>query len=257
MANRGRRMLEAMIDTCPLPVTVRNRYGGDCEILLSYGAGHEGRRPWVLEHIRRRRRFVGVDLGYWDRPEPDAGMRITLDGDHCTKFLRPEPAHRWDSRGVPLRSDANPEGVIMVIGQGIKSRRIAGQTGAEWLNSVFDRVRAAHPGVPIAYRRKRQSDPMPRRVLSVPEIPIEEALTSARMVVCQHSNVAVDACIAGVPVVCTAGAASSLYGSDLCNPINPTPAHRLEFLRSLAWWNWRPSEARELWTYLLERVRSG
>jgi hypothetical protein len=57
-----------------------------------------------------------------------------------------------------------------------------------------------------------------------------------------------------VPVVCEDGAAAALYGSDLRAPVRPTPAQRLAFLRGVAWFQWRPSEAAECWDYLKARL---
>lgn len=258
MAARGRLMLHAMKAAAPIETVVRKRYVGDCEILISYGPGHMGRRASIITQREIGGRFVGVDMGYWDRDGEDAGMRLTLDDDHCARWIRPEAPERWDVRGVALRNDHDPSGPILLVGQGIKSRNALGAAQyLEWEAATVNRLKRAYPGAPIVYRRKRLTDPVPRTLSAARDGPIDEVLRGARMVVCLHSNVAVDACIAGVPVVCTDGAASAIYGSDVCNPKNPSAAKRLEFLRSLAWWNWKHSEAAACWSYLLERIRSG
>ena len=71
-------------------------------------------------------------------------------------------------------------------------------------------------------------------------------MKGASLVVCSHSNVAVDACIAGIPVDCTDGAALALYKDNQ----NPTVERRLEFLRSLAWWQWSTREAPQAWEFI-------
>jgi hypothetical protein len=66
------------------------------------------------------------------------------------------------------------------------------------------------------------------------------------LVVCRHSNVAIDACIAGVPVECDDGAAFALYR----NGPQPDENARREFLGRLAWWNWggtRPPRRGDSW----------
>ena len=90
----------------------------------------------------------------------------------------------------------------------------------------------------------------PKKVRHATLPPIEEALKGKSLVVCRHSNVAIDACIAGVPVRCEDGAAFALYRDFE----RPTRDERLGFLRSLAWWNWKPSEAGEAWKYLISRL---
>lgn len=258
MAARGRRMLDALIAAAPIPVKVRSAYNGDADILVTYGTGHPVRRPWWLEHRRRGKRCIGLDLGYWDRNvEDDAGMRVTLDTDHPPQWIRPEPPERFDARGSALRYDAHPDGPVVLVGQGVKSVRVAREKPCDWEYRALARIRAAYPGREVVFRPKRATDRAPLGLARRVDESIETVLAGASLVVCRHSNVAVDACLAGVPVVCEDGAAAALYGRDVCKPSNPTPAQRLEFLRSLAWWNWRPSEAAEAWAYLLTRIRSG
>lgn len=82
---------------------------------------------------------------------------------------------------------------------------------------------------------------------------IEKALQGCSLVVCRHSNVAVDAIIAGVPVVCYDGAANAIYNSELTKIVEPVAEPiRLKFLRNLAWWQWRDSEIRsgEMWKWM-------
>jgi hypothetical protein len=75
---------------------------------------------------------------------------------------------------------------------------------------------------------------------------IKDVLRGCSLVVCRHSNVAIDACVAGVPVDCEGGAALALYAE---HP-QPTREHRVQFLQRLSWWQWRPSEARDAWQFV-------
>lgn len=247
-------MLQALAKRAPIPVVVRNTYVPGPGLLVTYGTGHEVRRPWWQQHVAAGGRCIGLDLGYWDREEPDAAMRVTLDDDHPPQWIRPEAAARWDARAVPLREAAGA-GPALLIGQGVKAVRVRREQPLQWERRQVERLRAL--GHAVMYRPKRPTDPVPAGVTVSRHGTIDEALQGVSLVVCRHSNVSVDACLAGVPVACEGGAASALYGSDLCNPTRPTPAQRLEFLRSLAWWNWRPSEARQAWSYLLDRIQCG
>lgn len=257
MARRGYVMIMALMRTAPIPIAHRPVYKGNCEILVSYGTGHPERRPWIEKHIAKGGRFIGLDLGYWDREEPDAGMRTMIDGDHCTKFLRPEPGDRFAATGIQMREHFDPDGPIMLVAKGMQARRVTGDGPLSWESQAIARIRAELPGRRIIYRRKRTSDGVPSGVECAPDTPISEALRGVSLVVCQHSNVAVDACIAGIPAVCEYGAASAIYGNDLCNPKAPSKAERLAFLQSLAYWNWRPSEAAACWAYHLNRIKYG
>src|SRR5207247_6184250 len=120
-----------------------------------------------------------------------------------------------------------------------------------WERAALLRIRRVYPVRPIIYRPKNEDGTILPGTRKMAGMPIEQVLRRASLVMCRHSNVAVDACIAGVPAVCEDGAASWLYNNDLENPTNPTYEQRLRFLRNLAWWQWRPTEAAQCWQFLL------
>lgn len=242
---RGLRMLEAMIDAAPVRCYTTTVYQGKAPLLMSYGLGHLGRRPWTDAHVAAGGKLIGWDLGYWDRNET---MRVTVERDHPRK-LPSMPAARWESANIPLRMDFDPSGPVILVGMGRKSRQQFGMGFQQWERNALAAIRAAYPGRRVIYRPKRLEQ---LENLPVATSPIEEVLKGASLVVCRHSNVGVDACIAGVPVVCEDGAASALYGSDLRHPVNPGAAERRNFLERLAWWQWKPSEASEAWQFLLK-----
>jgi hypothetical protein len=257
LAERGRRMLEAMIAAAPAagiePVVSPKGYRGDCELLMAYGTGHPIRRPYWQRHRRAGRRCIGWDLGYWSRAGDGFSMRATIDDDHPPRLIRPEPAERWEAAGIELREDADPRGPIMLVGMGIKAARLhAGQLLA-WETRRLAALRQEFPGRAIIFRPKRPGGPPLRGAALARPGPIEEALRGCSLVVCRHSNVAVDACIAGIPVRCDDGAALALYARGPA----PTRDERLGFLRSLAWWQWKPEEAFEAWRYLKGRIQCG
>jgi hypothetical protein len=255
MAQRGRRMIEALADTAPIPIRRSEAYTGKADIFVTYGTGHPIRRPWWQAHRRKGGRCIGLDLGYWDRADPDAAMRVTLDTDHPPQWIRREPATRWRATGISLREDADPDGPIVVVGMGRKSLQVLREKPLQWETALLPRLRAL--GREIVYRPKRPTDPVPKGLRALRDQPIADVLRGASLVVCRHSNVAVDACIAGVPVACDGGAASALYGADPSAPKTVTRFDRRRFLEGLAWWNWRPSEAAQAWKYLLERIECG
>ena len=255
---RGRRMLEAMIAAAPIPVQVRQQYQGDCELLMLYGSGHPVRRPWWRKHLANGGRVVAWDLGYWHRRIDNTfHMRCTLDADHPQAFIRAELAQRWHDQAIELGDVFKPEGHVLIVGMGPKSNRALGMRALEWETRAAKAARAAYPYRRVIFKPKRPTDPVLPGFLAERN-PIEKALRGASLVVCRHSNVAIDACIAGVPVYCEDGAAAALYGAgSMVKPIQPTPEQRLAFLRSLAWWQWRPEEAGKAWGYLLERIKHG
>lgn len=258
-AERGRKILDAMISAAPAAGVEcepsLKGYRGDCPLLMTYGTGHEVRRPYWQQQRRRGGRCIGWDLGYWHHKANDTfTMRATLDTDHPPQFIRDEPGERWDSAAIELREDFNRDGPIILVGMGAKSARLHANGLLAWEQRKLVEIRKALPGREILFRPKRYHRPMLRGVQLAPEGPIAGALYGASLVVCRHSNVAIDACIAGIPVVCEDGAAAALYTNDLRNPKQPNREERLRFLRSLAWWQWTPEEALSAWHYLLSRL---
>jgi hypothetical protein len=79
---------------------------------------------------------------------------------------------------------------------------------------------------------------------------MNKALAGASLVICRHSNAAIEACIAGVPVECSGGAAHWLYSRTP----RPTTEERLDFLYRLAWWQWRFIEMKSAWLFLMKKA---
>lgn len=255
---RGTRMLQAMIVAAPIPAVTRTVYQGDCELLMLYGSGHPVRRPWWRKHVANGGRVIAWDLGYWHRRVDNTfHMRCTLDADHPQAFIRPEPVQRWQDQAIELHDVSKPEGHVLIAGMGPKSNRALGLRALEWEIRAARAAKAAYPGRRIIYKPKRPTDPVIPGFIT-DRNSIESALRGASLVICRHSNVAVDACIAGVPVYCEDGAAAALYGAgSMANPIAPTVEQRLAFLRSLAYWQYKPEEAGKAWAYLLDRIKNG
>lgn len=255
LSERGRLMLKAMVEAAPdvgvKPVISAKGYRGDCKVLMTYGTGHPIRRPYWQKQRQKGGRCIGWDLGYWHhRANGTFTMRATLDTDHPPQFIRDEAPERWDGQGIALREDSNPDGPIVLVGMGVKAARVQNVKPLTWEALQLKKLREEFPKRRIVFRPKHQDGPFLRDLPLMRTGPIEDVLRGASLVVCRHSNVAVDACIAGIPVRCEDGAALALYKG------NPAPSRedRLRFLRSLAWWNWKPEEAKDAWTYLLTRL---
>jgi len=240
-SRRGLRMLRAMAEAAPIPVRITERYEGNSEILMLYGVGHPERLKWWKAHQGTR---ICWDLGYWNRQE---AMRVAVGHEH-PRNMPQATGDRFKASGITLRNDYKPTGHILLAGMGTKSRSMLGFKGQEWEKKTLWRIKRAYPESRIYYKAKRPEEWTGCRVS---DQPIERLLKNAALVVCRHSNVAIDACIAGVPVVCEDGAAAELYGSDLAAPRNPSHEERLAFLQRLAWWQWKNSEAAQAWKFLL------
>jgi hypothetical protein len=143
-----------------------------------------------------------------------------------------------------LREDADQSGPILLIGIGAKSAVAYGDP--HWAIRKLSDLRHRYPGRAIAWRPKgRSATPFASLPLRH-GMPIEDALRGCSLVACRHSNVAVDACVAGIPVECDAGAAHALYGRNA----SPSREDRIDFLRRLSWWEWGICDAPQAWQWI-------
>lgn len=251
MSVKAKRMLSAMMRAAPaagIRIIVSERWQGAAPLLMSYGIGHMTRRDWTRKHVANGGRLIGWDLGYWDRDGADFKMRMTLDDDHPHRWIQPEPAHRFEKSGIVLHDDHDPDGHIVLCGIGRKQRAHLGLSEQQWERNALREIEKRFPGVMVVYKPKRDEQPIrgTEKVLGA----IEDVLKGARLLVCHHSNVAVDACIAGVPVECKDGAAYALYRHGS----HPSEEQRRHFLTSLAWWQYSPAEAGLAWKFIKRHV---
>lgn len=222
--------------------------------LFVYGLGGHDRLGYI-----QRGRLVAFDLAYWDRKGDGRKYRVSINGLHCpNRIMRGElpPADRWAASGLEIAPGRSDTGPILIVGNGPKSAAI-GASG--WAAAMSRRLRAMFPGRAIWYRPKPNRTPEPvdcDRVRT--EEPIDIVLRDVGLVVCRHSNVAVDACLLGVPVACEDGAAACIYPTVERWADQPTQAQREEFLRRLAWWQWTPAECESdrFWDWMKGQMRA-
>jgi hypothetical protein len=239
------RALAAAIRAEGHPVIETRVYRGQSDWLILFGIGADPHNRARKAHIARGGRVLIWDLGYIDREKLVGHLRMSIDTDHPQQYFdrtSGEP-DRLAALGVRLREHHDPDGPILLIGLGRKSRAYLGQPN--WEQRTYAALHERFPGRRIVYRPKGQDD------LTLPcekdgETPIAQLLTGAALVVCRHSNVAVDAAIAGVPFEAEDGAAMWLQHRPF------TPENRLDFLRRLAHWQWKPSEAAQAWAFAKE-----
>jgi hypothetical protein len=212
------------------------------EVLILYGVGAAVNDQARREQLARGGRVLHFDLGYFGRQKLTGYVRMCLDRDHPQHLLdaTPNDPERWAAHGIKLREDAKANGPIVLVGLGRKSRIYLG--APNWERDKLKEIRSRLYGREVIFRPKRAADiSLPIRSDAV--TPITALLRGASLVVCRHSNVAVDAAIAGVPFEAEDGAAMWLQAREF------TRENRLDFLRRLAHWQYRPDEAGEAWAF--------
>lgn len=225
------------------PFVETSAYEGRAEWLVLFGVGAEPHDRARNEHVAKGGKALLWDLGYFGRRRIGGYSRASINHEHpqdLLDFVEPNPT-RWDEIDVPLRDDHDPNGHIVLVGMGHKARAYLGMG---WEERKFRQLAKRFPVDRIVYRPKRPQDGLrlPCKRDSA-ERPIEDLLRGAALVVCRHSNVAVDATVAGVPFETDDGAAAWLARRAY------TPENRLDFLRRLAWFQWRADEAAFGWRF--------
>ena len=248
MSSRGDKFLRAMAADAPAGSEVTRGYAGRHRLLMMYGPGGPRNLPIVERHLKAGGRVAMWDLGYWDR---ERSMRLSIDALHPTPAQLAMVPDGPGRRAFDLREDADPAGPILLVGVGPKSCYAYGLGPMEWEKRTVKELQERWPGRPIVWRPKGRNA-YPLKGLPMRHgMAVDDALRGCSLVVCRHSNVAVDACVAGVPVECSDGAAAALYFG---NPA-PTAEQRAEFLRRLSWWEWGRGEAPAAWEWIMKATK--
>lgn len=251
MTPKGCRMLEALAACAPRPCTVVDKPSGHAKVLVIYGVGHPGRKLLAEQHRARGGRLVLFDIGYFAQQAFVGAMRFSIDRPHPSPNLldlAPADGSRWAALKIQLRDDFDPKGPIILAGLGQKTKAILPPGQKAWEEQAFQQLRKRFPGREIVFRPKPRSLPYPQLPCRIDAAsPIEAVLKGASLVVVKHSNMALDAAVAGIPFEAEDGAARWLVGKPY------TPANRLELLQRTMWFNYHPSEAAQAWQ-MIERA---
>lgn len=236
-------------------VTVRDEalYPGEpdlnSDIAVFYGL--EGNMRQIFKDHRRNFAAVYVDLGYWGRREGGrwAGYhKVVVDARHPTAYYR-KPQHDFSRllhfaslQPAPWRKAGHH---ILVAGMGDKGAIAEGYQPEQWERWAIGQLQQ-HTRRPIVYRPKpswKTARPIPGTIYSPRDRDAELELQNCWAVVTHHSNVAVDALVAGVPVFCWEGVAAALGSTDLSQIESPPmPDGRDEWMADIAWTQWSVRE---------------
>lgn len=208
---------------------------------------------WKFSHyLKKYPQYAYADLGFWQR---EIYYRMTVGGWGSESYVRGNlPAARLASLGVEIKPWRESGDEIVVMGSSRKSAREHGFEYMEWERKAVESLRGS--GKRIVYRPKpTDKEKVPITGCGYDERPLEDSLAKAWAVVTHHSNAAVMALAAGVPVHCQIGAAAA-FSVPLDSLSDPELlCGREQFLADVAWLQWTLDEMRsgECWAHLKAR----
>lgn len=155
------------------------------------------------------------------------------------------PDDRLIGTGIELLERAPSDGYVLVCGQMPNDAAVYGTDHAQWLRDVIHGYRAR--GLDVRYREHPRGGV---KISGVPTAdgPLDKALAGARLVVCYNSNVAHEALIAGIPVVCDPCAPYA----ELSGETIPSMAARRAYFSRAAYGQWLASEFAEGFQHAIE-----
>lgn len=225
-----------------------------CDVLVLYGWGGVNQQAAIKAH---KGRYVAFDLGYWNRGGfSTRKWRVSINGFHCPEriMLGNPPKRKKDV--MVAAPDRMKDGPILLIGNGPKSQNVCAMN---WSSEKCAEIRKKFPDREILFRPK-PGRPIEKGVNydKLAGGNLKDELEKAFLVVCRHSNVAVEACIAGVPVACEDGAGAAIYPTLDDWERQPSHAVRQEFLDRLAYWQWSMIEIRQgrFWPWLEKQLEN-
>lgn len=251
----GRVVLRAIAEEAPkagVQAQITEAYRGTCEWLVIWGVGAPERSALRHRHIAAGGKVQLWDIGFFKRTKHDGHCKVSVNDDYATAWLdrtSPEPV-RWDDIALPLRNDYDPSGHIVLAGIGPKQRAYIGAPIAGWEAKKLAEIKQRFPGRRIVYRPKPKREFVPLPCVTDAHSEIQDVLRGASLVVCMHSNVAVDAVLAGVPFESEDGVSTWLRGKPY------TLETRLDFCRRIARWQYKRGEMAEAWKFLRGTVEA-
>lgn len=216
--------------------------------------GYQKNMPRIMaDYIEAGKKVVFVDLGYWHRRQNGRWLgyhKISINARHPNAYLmnREFSAGRFERFKIPILPWRTKGNAIIVAGMSAKSAESYNLKPEQWERWAVEELRR-YTKRPILYRPKPswlQAKPIEGSELQRTTQPIGRALRDCHAIVTHHSNVAVDAILAGVPAFCWGGVAESMSLQDLSLIEEPyRPTGRAQWASNIAYCQW---DVREMMT---------
>lgn len=223
----------------------------DTDVAVFYGFN----KPLLDAYKAAGKKAIYVDLGYWRREGQFGHHKLGINSRHPTSYFqrRKHDDRRWRSLNIgiaPWQTKARtPKAPIIVVGMSGKGAAAEGYLPQQWEAETIARLRKITDR-PIIYRPKpnwRGSSPISGAEYQVGDNQGRDvpAVLSGGIhaIVSHHSNVGVDALLAGVPVFCVEGITTPLSRTDLSKIEDPLfPDGREQWAWDAAYTQWTVPE---------------
>ncbi len=218
--------------------------------------GYVDKLPRIMSDYRGAgKHAVYVDLGYWRRKGGEVGKwdgyhKVVVNGRHPTGYFQNREHDFTRAAAVGWTAEKilpwqPPGDKILIAGMSQRAAEAEGFRVEQWEKAAIETLLGITDR-PIVYRPKpswKGARPLLGAEYSAPAVSLENALLNCHAVVTHHSNVAVDAILAGIPAFCDAGVALPLARTDLLDIECPIyPSDREQWLSDIAWCQWSVPE---------------
>lgn len=221
------------------------------EVCGNVGIAYGWANPGMFEAYRAAGgHYCYIDLGWWNRKPGNDVLggyhKVVVDGrEPGPYFRRNSPNDRFARLKVniaPWRQGGNH---ILVAGMSEKSARTRGYGPHQWETDMVRKLQKIYPKRPLLLRPKPSwmgATPIIGAAYSPATVPLDDALRGAWAAVSCHSNVAVDALVAGIPIYVEGGVAVG-FSTPLDQLETPRrPEGREQLMADIAFAQWTPAE---------------
>ena len=239
----------------------------EADLVLIYGCG-PGNKAQYMRARELGLPTITIDLGYWNRGGPrdnNAHYKVSINSHHPQNYIMKMncPSNRFKKFNKGSQEPAswyNTGKQILLAGMGPKSFELYDMKSQEWDLWAVEEIRKKTDR-PIVYRPKPSwQDPkeISGTIFSNKDQNLNTLLANTYLVVTHHSNLAIDALIKGIPVICEDGAASAICTNDFDTINEIEYPNRTQFFWNLAYCNWSIEEmtSGECWEYIKQNVLS-
>lgn len=226
-----------------------HRIATEPDLIAGYGW-----KPVMREaHQRWPDKVLHCDLGFWSRSADlkTGYLKLAFGGRWSPVVDREYDGARLAAHKVRIEPSRAPGKRVLVCGMSAKAAGTWDLRPQEWEERAVKALRRA--GAEVIYRPKQTWYAAIRIHGSDFDRTgtIEQAMRRVDAVVSHHSNCAIDALAAGLPIYVETGIAKTLSVpaiEDVVGAEAPSIEARTAFLRQLAWHQWRLEElAAGLW----------